>query len=169
MRELQYKDFTIKAKCDNLDDVTLRLKELNAAFQGIDDQNDTYFKTATGNLKWRQGSIENLITHYERVKGAGVERTIVYRYDLNPSREQIEQLYKQHEVLGVVRKQRAIYWLGNVKIHVDRLMDDRCFIELEAMDRHNAFTEEQLRSLCLTTKEKLNIHDADLIATGYLV
>jgi adenylate cyclase, class 2 len=169
MQQLLYKDFTIKAKCDNLEDVTSRLKALNATFQGIDEQHDTYFKTEPGNLKWRQGTIENLITHYERVKGTGVERTIVYRYDLNPSKEQIDQLYRDHEILGTVRKQRAIYWLENVKIHVDRLKDDRCFIELEAMDKHNAYSEEQLRSQCLSVKEKLNIHDVDLVGTGYLV
>lgn len=54
---------------------------LKIEFIGLDLQTDHYFEIEKGKLKWREGTVENLITHYERIDDSGMERTIVYRYD----------------------------------------------------------------------------------------
>jgi adenylate cyclase class IV len=107
-----------------------------------------------------------LITHYQRVHEAGIEKTLVYRYDLNPSPEEVAALHSQFEVVGQVKKERTIYLLGIHKIHLDRLEGD-CFIEVESIDRHATYTSQQLKALCFEMKEKLEIADADLVPTGY--
>ncbi|WP_197464093.1 CYTH domain-containing protein [Rufibacter sp. DG15C] len=141
---------------------------MEAKFVGLDRQVDTYFDTPQGKLKLRQGTIENLITHYERVVENGVERTIVYRYDQHPTEEEMEELRAKHRQIAVVLKNREIYTLANIKIHLDTLPNQQRFIEIEAMDLTNAFTKDELKDQCLAMKSKLGIQDEDLVKTGYL-
>ncbi|HCW07475.1 MAG TPA: hypothetical protein DGG95_08950 [Cytophagales bacterium] len=165
---LPYKDFTIKAKLKNRQVIQEKLAELNALLVGEDHQTDYYFETAKGKLKLRQGNIENLITHYERIVEDTVERTIVYRYDLNPTTEQIEELFVPTKNIGVVKKQRTIYTIQNIKIHIDKLPTDEEFIEIEAIDRKNEFSVDELKNQCLQLKSIFEIADIDLKPTGYL-
>ena len=87
-----YKDYTIKAKISSGKELENKLSQLNSNFLGVDIQTDTYFEVETGKLKLREGTIENLITHYERTRDGDAEKTNVFRYDLNPSKEEIEKL-----------------------------------------------------------------------------
>lgn len=64
--KLDYKDYTIKAQSQNVVRIEFKLKAIGATYVGLDIQTDHYFQTKKGKLKWRQGTIENLITHYER-------------------------------------------------------------------------------------------------------
>ena len=165
---LPYKDFTIKARVSSIEKLEETLRSLQAQFFGLDSQTDHYFETEYGKLKWREAIFENLITHYERFPDSGLERTIVYRYDLNPSQDQIQELKQSHKLIGVTKKQRKIYLLGNVKIHLDTLPNEEEFIEIETIDRDNQVSAEELRNLCLEIMVKLNIKSSDLIKTGYL-
>jgi adenylate cyclase, class 2 len=166
MTPLLYQDFTIKARAKDFVRVEELLRELGAKFLGVDVQTDTYFKTEKGKLKIREGNIENLITHYERILENGMERTIVYRYDVNPTEAEIENLMTSTQSIGVVKKNRSIYLLGIHKIHLDRLTDGD-FIEIESIDRDGRFTSSELKRLCWELKEKLEICDNDLMPTGY--
>ncbi|MGB4775048.1 MAG: CYTH domain-containing protein [Daejeonella sp.] len=163
-----YKDFTLKAKVTNLNNIERLLATYGAIFKGVDHQRDIYFNAAVGKLKLRQGTIENLITHYERIDDNGIEKTIVYQYDLNPSEEQKAELYRQYDVIGIIEKTRKIYFINNVKIHLDTTQHNEIFIELEAIDINDSMGSETLRTQCMEIKSKLNIPDSDLIKTGYL-
>lgn len=164
----EYKDFTIKAKTDNPEAIEKLLIQMNANFLGLDMQIDYYFETEKGKLKYRQGTIENLITHYEREFRGGIEKTTVFRYDKNPTPEQITRLKTEKKQIGVTEKERKIYWLNNIKIHLDRLPGGQCFIEIEAIDRENNFTDEELKSQLLAVKSMLHIQDHNLVKTGYM-
>lgn len=164
---LPYKDFTIKARVSSAEEIENTLRSLKAEFIGIDLQTDHYFETDKGKLKWRRGTIENLITHYERFHDAGIERTAVYRYDLNPTQDQINELQHNRKLIGITRKQRKIYLLHNVKVHLDKLSNEEEFIEIEAIDRDNQFSADELKNQCLEIKSKLNLSKRDLIPTGY--
>ena len=167
-KSLPYKDFTIKAKLLHAHEKEKLLRSMDAKFIGTDLQTDHYFETTKGKLKWREGSIENLITHYERFTDGGLERTLVYRYDSHPTKEMIDDLLQNHKSIGDTKKERKIYRLDNVKIHLDKLPNNEEFIEIEAIDSANRFTVEELRTQCLTIKAKLKIADTDLLPTGYL-
>lgn len=162
-----YQDFTLKAVIKNHEEVWSRLQHLGAEFIGTDHQTDHYFETERGKLKWRQGTIENLITHYERIHEGGLERTIVYRYDVNPGPEAVAELQQRYKPVGIVKKKRSIFWLANVKIHLDTV-DQDSFIELEAIDRENQFTAAQLQARCRHVQHLIGISDQDIIPTGYL-
>jgi hypothetical protein len=68
---MKYKDFTIKARLTNRCETEQLIKDLKARFVGVDIQIDQYFKVSLGKLKYREGSIENLITHYEKAGKSG--------------------------------------------------------------------------------------------------
>ena len=163
-----YKDYTIKARVIDIETIERLLIQMNARFVGLDKQIDYYFETENGKLKYRQGTIENLITHYKREFRDGIERTTVYRYDKNPSPEQIARLKTEKKQIGMTEKERKIYWLDNIKIHLDQLPDGQCFIEIEAIGRENNFTDEELKRQCMQIKSRLHIHDNDLVKTGYM-
>lgn len=163
-----YKDYTIKARVTSNKVVEEMLAQLHSIFVGIDHQTDIYFKVDRGKLKLRQGTIENLITHYERTHEGDAEKTEVFRYDVNPSAKEIEHLKSTHHQIGVVQKERKIYFVNNIKVHLDKLLNGEEFIELEAIDRENKFTNEELKQQCLDLKNKLGIRESDQVQTGYL-
>ena len=162
-----YKDYTIKAPVSDLEEIEKRLSALRADFTGIDFQKDTYFKTDFGKLKFRNGTIEKLITHYDRAMHQGVERTTVYRYDLNPSQQQVDELFADNAVLGTTEKERRIYHLSHIKIHIDTLPNGKMFLEIEAIDRDNRFSDGELREQCFHVLQKLGIDESLVIRTGY--
>jgi len=165
---LPYKDYTLKAQLDDFQQIEQILKEINATFVGLDEQKDYYFETTRGKLKYRKGNIEHLITHYERKIEAGAERTIVYHYDTNPNQTQIESLFQENKQIGFVEKSRQIFLLDNIKIHLDTLPEGQKFIEIEAIDRSGAYSEQALKNQCIALKERLGIPDDKLMHTGYL-
>ena len=89
-KKIAYKDFNIKAIVTDRLTIERALVEMHATFVGVDKQKDTYFSVPKGKLKLREGTIENLITHYERVDEKGMERTIVYQYDLKPNAQRFD-------------------------------------------------------------------------------
>ena len=167
-KKIAYKDFTIKANVADLTKIELALMHMRATFIGVDRQKDTYFSVPKGRLKLREGSIETLITHYEREEDDGMERTTVYQYDLTPSSEQISKLHREHTVIGIIEKERRIYFVNNVKIHFDKIVEGKTFIEVEAIDSDDSMSIEQLRLQCTSIKDKLGIRDEELMRTGYL-
>ena len=167
MERLPYKDYTIKAKAKDHSVTEKILLKSGARYAGLDKQTDTYFQCDRGKLKLRQGILENLITHYERLDEKGIERTIVYRYDLNPTQDQITELFNLYAVAGMVKKERKIFYLGNTKIHLDTLPDGQNFIEIEAIDRTDRVDISFLKQQCLNVKELLDLRDEDLLKTGY--
>jgi adenylate cyclase class 2 len=168
MERLPYKDFTLKARTDDHAVLEKILMASGATFIGSDFQRDTYFKTRQGKLKLRQGNLENLITHYERIEEHGIERTDVYRFDPDPTSEEIQSLVYSHDELGIVEKERKIFYLGDVKVHLDTLPDKKMYVEIEAIDRTDAKDIESLRQQCIAVKNTLGIKDEDLLKTGYL-
>ena len=163
-----YKDYTIKARISSSSLFEHKLNQLRSTFLGVDQQTDTYFETTIGKLKLREGTIENLITHYERKAVQGAEKTTVFRYDVNPTKEDIEKLKSSHQQLGVIKKERKIYFLDHIKVHLDKLPNGEEFIELEAIDRLNQFTDEELKQQCLDLKNRLGISESEVMQTGYL-
>jgi adenylate cyclase class 2 len=165
---LKYKDFTIKARIsDPLTMETLLIK-MNARYIGMDHQRDTYFEVEKGKLKWRRGDIENLITHYERIFENGLEKTIVYRFDLNPTEIEVENLFSRYSTLAIIEKERKIFFIENNKIHLDKTADGRMFIEIEAFDKNGSQTMEELKQQCIRLQTDLKINKVDLVKTGYL-
>ena len=165
---LNYKDVTQKARLANADVIASTLIAMGASFVGEDHQHDIYFQVQNGKLKFRHGTLGTLITHYERIAVGPLEKTHVYRYDVNPTDAEIQQLFTNAERIGETQKIRKQYQFQNVTVHLDELPNGENYIEVEAKDYSNSFSEEDLQSQCKDLFEKLGIAEASLLPTGYL-
>lgn len=168
MHQLLYKDFTIKARCEDLSTIEEILHQQHARYLGADHQKDTYFHVERGKLKYRQGTIENVIMHYERILKNNMQMTRVYRYDKNPSPEEVQELYNTRTVIGVVEKLRKIYFVDNVKVHLDEVPDGKHIVEIEAQAEFGEKPLNELRKQCRSFMELLGITASDILNKGYL-
>ena len=157
----------IKAKCSDQEKVRVVLKSHNADFKGVDHQIDTYFIVPTGRLKLREGNIENSLIFYERedVKGPKQSRVILHRTEPDSSLKEI--LTKSLGILTVVDKQREIYFIDNVKFHLDTVQNLGTFMEIEAIDTTGDISKEKLLEQCTHYLALFGTQESDLLNTSY--
>jgi adenylate cyclase class 2 len=134
----------IKAKSENNSKIREFLKLKNAEFKGTDHQVDTYFKAKNGRLKLREGSIENNLIHYNRENKKGPKQSDIILFKSEPGSTLKELLIKAIGVLTVIDKQREIYFIDNVKFHIDNVKELGTFIEIEAIDTKGTIGKEKL-------------------------
>ena len=157
----------IKAYCDQPDHIRTILINHNADYKGTDHQIDTYFDVPEGRLKLRQGTIENNLIFYKRDNQSGPKSSNI---ELVPA----EHPKKLHALLDnalgtkvVVDKQREIYFIENVKFHIDEVKGLGNFVEIEAIDKNSSIEKEKLREQCQKYLELLGISTDQLIPHSY--
>ena len=67
----------------------------------------------------------------------------------------------------VVDKQREIYFIDNVKFHIDQVEGLGSFVEIEAIDATGQLGIEKLRQQCDYYIALLEINPEDLVETSY--
>ena len=67
----------------------------------------------------------------------------------------------------VVSKSREIYFVDNVKIHIDEVSGLGSFVEVEAIDSDGSIAVETLKEQCMSFLEAFGISDGDLVAVSY--
>jgi adenylate cyclase class 2 len=157
----------IKAHCPNPQTIRDILRSRNAAFRGVDRQTDTYFKVAHGRLKLREGQIENSLVYYERENQAGPKQSEVILLPSTPGSALKEILIRSLGVLVVVEKQRKIYFIDNVKFHIDTVKDLGSFVEIEAIDADGSCGKDKLLAQCRLFLELFKVAPEDLVADSY--
>ncbi len=157
----------IKAKCDQTEAIKILLENKDAHFVGLDHQVDTYFKANEGRLKLREGNIENTLIHYLRPDHAGPKQSQVALYHPTPKSTLKTVLKKALGIQVVVDKQRAIYFIDNVKFHIDEVKGLGSFVEIEAIDKDGTIGHDKLLEQCKYYLELFKIHDQDLIDRSY--
>jgi predicted adenylyl cyclase CyaB len=157
----------IKARCKNPTSIKEILISRQADFKGVDHQIDTYFKVLNGRMKFREGNIENSLIHYDRPNQTGPKKSnyILYHSKSDSSLKQL--LIQANGILVVVDKLRSIYFIDNVKFHVDEVKDLGNFMEIEAIDSDGSISEKKLLDLCNFYLELLGIQEEDLIDNSY--
>lgn len=170
MRKVKYMshiNIEIKAYCKNQEKIRGILKSKNADFKGVDHQMDTYFKTNFGRLKLREGNIENFLIFYKRKNQEGPKESKVTLLKSDPKSTLKEILEKSLGVLVVVDKQREIYFLGNVKFHLDDVKNIGTFVEIEAIDALGNIGKANLLKQCQEYMRLFDIKEKDLISESY--
>jgi len=157
----------IKARCANSLQIKALLLSKNARFVGEDHQIDTYFQVENGRLKLREGNIENALIHYERQNQAGPKKSEVTMYQCEPNSDLKAVLTAALGVKTVVDKRRSIFFIDNVKFHVDEVQGLGSFVEIEAIDLQGDKTEAQLLEQCRFYMHLLNIRAEDLLQDSY--
>lgn len=157
----------IKARCSEQDKVRDILKRNNADFKGTDHQIDTYFNVPNGRLKLREGMIENNLIHYERPNQKGPKQSSVLLYRSKPESSLKSLLETSLGVLVVIDKQRELYFIDNIKFHIDTVKDLGTFIEIEAIDEDGSIGKERLQIQCDKYLTLFEIKKSNLIALSY--
>ena len=98
----------------------------------MDEQTDTYFNVPNGRLKLREGNIENNLIFYERTNQAGPRILIFNLVKVEDAEGLKEALTKSNGIKVVVKKRREIYYINNVKFHIDEVPGLGSFVEIEA-------------------------------------
>ncbi len=164
---MPYLNVEIKARCHEPSFVRHYLQSNNAEFKGIDEQTDTYFNVAHGRLKLREGNIENNLIYYERSNQAGPKDSHFKLVKINDAAGLKEALTKANGIKVVVKKKREIYYIGNVKFHIDEVPGLGSFAEIEAGNILADLTKEQLKEQCDFYLAAFNIRPEDLIDVSY--
>ena len=157
----------IKARAADFAPARAVLAARGARFVGLDHQVDTYFRVASGRLKLREGDLENSLIHYERENTAGPKHSKVGLLQNEPGSPLKGILTAALGVDVVVDKHREIHFLGNVKIHLDRVAGLGTFVEIEAIDHDGTRPLEALREQCEELMTAFGIRDEDLLAVSY--
>jgi len=158
----------IKARCPNPEKVRRFLLEQQADFRGKDHQIDTYFKIEHGRLKLREGTIERSLIYYDRPNQLGPKDSHVSLSKMQTIPSGLRDVL--HAAIGikvVVDKKREIYFIGNVKFHIDEVPGLGTFVEIEAIGSPGIDAQADLLQQCQQYMAALDIKEDALVAHSY--
>jgi predicted adenylyl cyclase CyaB len=157
----------IKARSKEQDRIREILKSNNADFKGLDHQIDTYFNVPSGRLKLREGKVENKLIYYNRQDKDGPKQSSGVLFDTDPGSSLKELLIQSLGIKVVVDKKREIYFIDNVKFHIDDVKGLGKFVEIEAIDNEGRFGKERLLEQCQHFMKLFNITQEDTMSVSY--
>ena len=105
--------------------------------------------------------------HYNRENISGPKESIVTLYRPNPESSLKEVLKNALGILFCVKKAREIYFVDNVKFHIDTVENLGSFVEIEAIDSTGNFSRDQLLTQCQKFMLMFDIHENDLLDCSY--
>lgn len=157
----------IKARCNHPLLIRQYLLDNCTENKGVDQQTDTYFNVPNGRLKLREGNIENNLIFYERSNQAGPKNSSFQLVKVEDAAGLKEALIKSNGIKAIVSKQREIYYIDNVKFHIDEVPGLGSFVEIEAGNITADLSQEQLKEQCTFYMTTFNIKEEDLIEVSY--
>lgn len=157
----------VKARLSDLLDARAMIAALGATYSVTEEQVDRYFELDGGRrvkLRTIAGAAAQLI-RYDRPETSGMR---VSTYEITPVRDDHAGvcLVPKGEPLIIVRKQREVHLLDNVRVHLDRVDRLGTFLELEAVvdAQHD---ESSCRAQVERITRALGLGDADFIRASY--
>jgi adenylate cyclase, class 2 len=164
---MAYLNVEIKARCSNAERVRNYLLTNNADFKGTDFQTDTYFNVKNGRLKLREGNIENNLIYYERENQAGPKSSSFILTKIPDADKLKESLASADGIKVVVKKKREIYYIKNVKFHIDEVDGLGDFVEIEAGNIDVDLSKDELQQQCEFYMQQFDIEEKNLIEVSY--
>ena len=164
---MSFTNIEIKARTTRLNEIREYLRSQRAEFRGTDLQTDTYFNVASGRLKLREGNIENSLIFYNRANTSGLKQS---DFELLPVSDGITLkhiLTQAIRVKIIVKKRREIYYIRNVKFHLDVLEEIGEFVEIEATNMNFDLSIGELRDQCTFYMHEFGIADDQLVPGSY--
>jgi len=161
--------FEIKCRISDPKQKHALLMEQGADYRGKDHQIDTYFKVDIGRLKLREGEIENTLIRYHREEVKAIKQSKVIfqplaQESVHGLKDILSDAYGQWKI---VNKQRQIYFIDNVKFHIDEVEGLGAFMEIEAIDEDGNRSSAVLESQCTQFVTLLGLDTTQLIDKSY--
>ncbi|MFH1222777.1 MAG: class IV adenylate cyclase [Pseudomonadota bacterium] len=140
---------------------------IGAKYLGCDHQLDTYFKTKNGRLKIRESSISGAVLipyiRENKTKAKTSNYALIELANANTVKALFSHIFG---IDTIVEKERHIYLIDNVRIHLDKVVELGCFLEFEAVcSRSSVIKNEQFKIKKLMNVFKIN--NKDLINDSY--
>ncbi len=158
----------IKAKCFHPEKVEAFLLSAGARFVGLDHQKDTYFIIPSGRLKLRQGNIENSLIFYNRPDKEGPKQSDFSLSKITDGAATEQVLTNALGVKVTVEKSRKIFYIDNVKFHLDEVPGLGSFVEIEAGNLADpSKTIDDLKNQCDHYMKAFEVDEKDLIHHSY--
>lgn len=131
-------------------------------------QVDTYFSTGERRLKLRavQGRREGQLVYYERPDRGGVKESLVLLADVPDAAAVLDILRRTFPVQAEVRKNREIYQLEGVQVHLDVVERLGKFLEFEKVVS-GAAEEEAGRAQLESLARYFQVAPEDVMASSY--
>ncbi|MCB0526989.1 MAG: class IV adenylate cyclase [Saprospiraceae bacterium] len=166
---MQHINVEIKARTERQDEIRNWLLANGAELRGTDMQTDTYFQLppGQGRLKLREGNIECNLIHYQRLDDPQARVSDVALAPVADAPALKNLLLRALGEKVTVRKRREIYFMDNVKIHLDELEGLGRFVEIEAIGLRPELGAEQLRAQCDHYIDIFGIKPQDMLAESY--
>lgn len=164
---MSYLNIEIKAKTPYAAAIREYLHDQQAIYKGLDEQTDTYFNVPNGRLKLREGNIENNLIFYERANQTGPKNSHFNLVKVEDAAGLKEVLTKSVGVKVIVKKKREIYYIKNVKFHIDEVPGLGAFVEIEAGNMLADLSKEELQEQCNFYLTQFGISPADLVEVSY--
>lgn len=157
----------IKARSNRIPAIRSWLQEQGARFAGTDNQTDTYFRVPVGRLKLRQGNVENNLIGYQRPDTAGQRRSDFWICKAEDPAALRTVLANSLGILVEVVKSREIYYIANVKFHLDTVGQLGSFVEIEAGNLLEDLPVEKLEEQCAYYCKVFEIGESDYLNGSY--
>lgn len=160
----------IKARCNNLKKALDIVHEIKTDYVGSLHQVDTYYETKEGRLKLREiNDIETQLIPYYKEYSTGPMKS---SYSVLPVNDKKNLKAILEKILGqviVVDKQREVFLVDNIRIHLDEVKGLGSFIEFEAVYEENSLSdkEREVRKVD-ELKDIFQIDDNDLLDKSYI-
>ena len=164
---MAFLNIEIKAKCKDASFIRNYLQLHGAEFKGVDEQTDTYFNVQQGRLKLREGNIENNLIFYERADQSGPKSSSFHLIKVEDAKGLKEVLRRSIGIKVEVKKKREIYYIKNVKFHIDEVPGLGSFVEIEAGNILADLSKQQLQEQCDFYMKEFGIKEENLIAESY--
>lgn len=161
--------YEIKCPITKPEHIHEMLMSMSATFKGEDHQIDTYFNVDAGRLKLRQGNIENTLIRYHRTEVKAVKNSnVIFQRIDQPLVDGLKAiLVDAYGIWKVVDKRRKIYFIDNVKFHIDRLEGLGDFVEIEAISTDGDFSSEVLKKQCDDYIDRLGLDRDSFLDQSY--
>jgi len=164
---MSYLNIEIKARCPNPQKIRQYLLSKGADYRGTDTQTDTYFNVPEGRLKLREGNIENNLIFYKRQNQTGPRDSQFHLSKTNDPNSLRELLTECLGVKTAVVKKREIYYIQNVKFHIDSIEGLGSFVEIEAGNVLADLSRDVLAEQCDFYVKEFGIEEKDFVEYSY--
>jgi predicted adenylyl cyclase CyaB len=158
----------IKAWVSDLPRLRVAIETLSDTPAEILDQEDIFFQVPTGRLKLRiLGADSGELILYHREDAPGPKPS---RYQIAPTSDPTALKAILTSVLGaigVVRKRRRLYWIGQTRAHLDDVEGLGQFVELEVVLRPEQSEDEGVR-IARHLMDRLGIAGDQLVEGAYI-
>ncbi|MFH1314228.1 MAG: class IV adenylate cyclase [Candidatus Eisenbacteria bacterium] len=161
------RNIEVKARVKDLTSLQARVEEIADSGPALIEQVDTFFKCYHGRLKLRESpGADGELIFYVRPDSLEPVESCYSRIVVSDSAGILDALSQAMGVKAIVRKRRALYHVGQTRIHLDEVEGLGNFVELEVVLRSDESPGDGTR-IARSLMERLGVSNEDLVEVAY--